>query len=46
MHDSNTNGKHISLEVKLNILQDTDKHVGTHISLMKQLGLSVSTLKQ
>jgi hypothetical protein len=34
--------KTISLEEKLNILLNVDKHAGTCILLMKQLGLSVS----
>jgi hypothetical protein len=36
--------KSVSLEEKFSILWDTDKHIRTCILLVKQLGLSVSTL--
>jgi hypothetical protein len=43
MHVCNTEVKKtVSLEEVLNILQDTYIHMGTHISMVKQLGLSVS----
>jgi hypothetical protein len=32
------------LEEKLKILQDVEKHMGTHVYLSKQLGISVPTL--
>jgi hypothetical protein len=35
--------KTFSLEGKLKILQDVEKHVGTRVSLRKQVGILVST---
>jgi hypothetical protein len=36
--------KRFYLEEKFKILWDVEKYMGTHVSLSKQLGISVSTL--